>query len=102
MRKLFRKPIAMLLTIALIVGSLTVAVSALTEDESGIFNVYTKFYRVDGNNEIGVDYGTGTDTSTGTLYVKKGDTIKAVMSAESFMATGSDPDSEFNVFRILY
>ncbi len=100
MRKLFRKPIAMLLTIALIVGSLTVAVSALTEDESGIFNVYTKFYRVDGNNEIGVDYGAGTDTSTGTLYVKKGDTIKAVMSAESFMATGSDPDSEFNVFRI--
>ena len=100
MKKLFRKPLALLLAMALIVGSLTVAVYALTEEESGIFNLYTKFYRIDGDDEKAVDYGTGNDTGDGTLYVKKGDRIKAVMSAESLMADGSDPDSEFNIYGI--
>ena len=105
MRKLFRKPMALLLALALIAGSLSVAVFALTVDEHGIFNVYTKFYRVDSNgdpleDEISDVSYAGADTCDGTLYVKKGDRIKAVMSAESLMADGSDPDSEFNVIRI--
>ncbi|MBQ6467838.1 MAG: InlB B-repeat-containing protein [Clostridia bacterium] len=104
MRKLFRKPMALLIALALIAGSMSVAVFALTEDEHGIFNVYTKFYRVDSNGDpledeiSGASY-TGTDTCDGTLYVKKGDRIKAVMSFESLMADGSDPDSEFNVYQ---
>ena len=104
MRKLFRKPMALLLALALIAGSMSVAVFALTEDEHGIFNVYTKFYRVDSNgdpleDEISDVSYSGTDTCDGTLYVKKGDRIKAVMSFESLMADGSDPDSVFNVYQ---
>ena len=98
MKKLFRKPLALFIVLALVVGSITVAVNALTMDDHGIFDVYTKFYRDE--DGTGVDYGTGDDTCDGTLYVKKGDRIKAVMSVESKMddtQTNSD-DAVFNVY----
>ena len=108
MKKLFKKPLAVFLVLALIVGSITVAVNALTENDHGIFNVYTKFYIVDddGNtlNEVSYD---GTDTNDGTLYVKKGDRIKAVMSFESkvdenYIDQDSGADFNVNAFQLIF
>ncbi len=103
MKKFVKKPLAITLALLIILSSLTVAVYGLSLDDSGTFTLYTHFSRLkdDGTWE-GVDYD-GENTCDGTLYVKKGDTIKATMDVESVFDNDYDPfdgeDTEFNVYQ---
>ena len=98
MKTFFKKPIAIVLAMLIVLSSVVAGVYALSLDDSGTLDIYTRFtLKSDGT---GVEYD-GEDTCSGTLSAKKGDTVVAKLSFNSQFDEDADPtDGEENVFNV--
>ena len=71
MKNLFKKPLAIVIALAIVLTSVSIAAVAATNYDVK-FTVYTKFYDAD-NNPASIANGDGTND----LYAKEGDVIRA-------------------------
>ncbi len=98
MKTFFKKPIAVVLAMLIVLSSVAAGVYALSLDDSGTLDVYTRFYLKSDNS--GVEYD-GEDTCSGTLSAKKGDTVVAKLSFSSQFDEDDNPDDgEENIFNV--
>ncbi len=103
MKKFFKKPIAIVLAMLIVLGSVVAGVYALTADDTGKFTVYTRLYRSDSENGPWepVDYGEKNNNCKGVLSVKKGDYIQARVDCESELVESAQGDTtDFKVYQL--
>ena len=108
LQKLIKKPLALVMALLIVLGSVSAAVYAMYINDEGEMKSYIHISKLndDGTTYTGVNYDTGTDMDkqTGALNVKPGDKIKVTVSLytkRTKLSQDSQNDgieSDFNVY----